>query len=190
MLEDLGRINRSNRRLQCENTKFKVYFESISDGSSEPVKDFLVVSPKNSNEDKITGVAVLPVYNGFVGLISIYRPPLDEWCLEIPHGFIEANEDVEFAAIRELAEETGLIVDEVKLLGVVAPDSGIVSAKVKIYLANGNNINAEKIVPEIGVRDFFWFDISDFESMIRDCKIIDSYTLSAWGQYRVNLNPS
>lgn len=60
------------------------------------------------------GVAVILMERGTVLLVrratGRYR---DKWC--IPCGYVEWNEDVRAAAVREVREETGL---EVRLLGV------------------------------------------------------------------------
>jgi 8-oxo-dGTP diphosphatase len=55
-----------------------------------------------------------------VVLIGRRNPPLG-WAL--PGGFVDVGETVEEAAIREIAEETGLAISEPELLGVYsAPD--------------------------------------------------------------------
>ncbi|HMW89564.1 MAG TPA: NUDIX hydrolase [Candidatus Obscuribacter sp.] len=52
-----------------------------------------------------------------------FEPFVDDWCL--PGGFIEASEDPEESAAREVFEETGLEVRIEKLLGASAPGHGI-----------------------------------------------------------------
>ncbi|MGD8423849.1 MAG: NUDIX hydrolase [Gammaproteobacteria bacterium] len=55
-----------------------------------------------------------------VVLIGRRNPPLG-WAL--PGGFVDVGETVEEAAVREIAEETGLAISEPELLGVYsAPD--------------------------------------------------------------------
>jgi ADP-ribose pyrophosphatase len=40
-------------------------------------------------------------------LVIQFRPPVRRYCIEFPSGFIDDNETVETAALRELHEETG-----------------------------------------------------------------------------------
>jgi ADP-ribose pyrophosphatase len=40
-------------------------------------------------------------------LVLVYRPPVDNWVIEMPAGMIDPGESVEEAARRELMEETG-----------------------------------------------------------------------------------
>jgi 8-oxo-dGTP pyrophosphatase MutT (NUDIX family) len=48
-------------------------------------------------------------YERFLILVSQYRPPVDSVVIEFPAGLIDAGEDPEQAAIRELKEETGYV---------------------------------------------------------------------------------
>ncbi len=61
--------------------------------------------------------------NGLVLVKRKFEPFVDDWCL--PGGFIEATEDPEESAIREVYEETGLEVKIERLLGASAPGHGI-----------------------------------------------------------------
>ena len=44
----------------------------------------------------------------YIMLVSQYRPPMDRMCLEFPAGLVDGTEAVVDAALRELAEETGV----------------------------------------------------------------------------------
>jgi len=66
----------------------------------------------------------LVVIDGEKGVVLVKRdvePKKDYWCL--PGGFVELGETPEQAALRELREETGLIGQIDKLLGVTADTS-------------------------------------------------------------------
>lgn len=83
-----------------------------------------------------TGVAVLPVLSdGRLVLNRMFRHATRSWELELPRGGVDEGETLVEAAIRETKEETGLVIDEVVYLGNMAPDSGMTSAIVPIYLA-------------------------------------------------------
>ncbi len=65
----------------------------------------------------IAGVGAIVIDEGKVLLIKRGRPPLlGEW--SIPGGAMELGETVREAVVREVREETGLVVEAVELLGV------------------------------------------------------------------------
>ncbi len=125
-----------NRRLACENTKFFVYLDHVIDKIGSEVSDYLVVAPKSTGENLVAGIAILPIIDGQVGLIRIYRPALRAYVWEIPHGFVNEGEDEETSALRELLEETGLVVSPNGLssLGFITPDSGVIAARGHLYV--------------------------------------------------------
>lgn len=70
---------------------------------------------------KLTVDAVIPTDEGVV-LIKRKNPPFQGmWAL--PGGFVDVGETTEAACIREVEEETGLIVEIVRLLGVYSDPS-------------------------------------------------------------------
>ena len=173
------------RKLMCENTKFNIYFEHIVDEVNKlEVKDFLVVEPKVQNSGGISGVALLPIRGGQVGLIKMYRPPIKGWSLEIPHGFIEPDEDELASAKRELLEETGLTALSITPLGIVAPDAGVIDGRVQLYACLVGDDLAQ-ITPEVGLRALIWIGFEDFEQMLCNSEIQDSFTISAWCKYKL-----
>jgi len=75
---------------------------------------------------------VVPMDGGLVLVKRKFPPYVDDWCL--PGGFIEAMEDPERSAIREVEEETGLTVQIDRLLGAFSPGKGI-NVIILFYLA-------------------------------------------------------
>jgi ADP-ribose pyrophosphatase len=142
-----------------------------------------VVSPKLQSKNLVTGVAILPIVQGSVGMISIYRPAIRAYSWEIPHGFVEAEEhDQQTSAIRELMEETGLKVSNVESLGYITPDAGIIAGRVHLFLADkceqtGTQTN------ELGLREFSYFSVEEFERMVENSVVQDTFTLAAWCRY-------
>ena len=91
-------------------------------------------------------------------LVSQYRVPLGQFCLEIPAGLIgddEGNEEEEAisAAARELEEETGYHAGQLDVLGEFFSSPGMVSENFTLMLArnlakvsDGGGIDGENIV--------------------------------------------
>jgi len=176
----------ASRRLMCENTKFYVYFEHVIDKAGFEVRDYLVVAPKTAGGNLITGVAILPIVDGKVGLARIYRPALRAYSWEIPHGFVDEGEDNETSAARELLEESGLVVKPACLssLGFITPDSGVIAARVELFVAEVGQMKKPR-EEELGIREFCFFSFRAFEEMIQNSEVQDTFTLAAWCKYQL-----
>lgn len=81
-------------------------------------------------------------------LEKIYRIALASDVLELPAGLMDsAGETEEEVARRELAEETGYVVDTLELLTVAPADPGLSTQELAIYLGD----NARKVQdPQLG----------------------------------------
>ncbi len=177
-------IEIKKRKLVAENQKFDIYFDHVFDPAGFEVPEYLVVQPKVMSDNMVTGVAILPIQNNSIGLINIYRPALRNYSLEIPHGFVEEGEENKKTAVRELMEETGITVNNVKSLGYFTPDGGVLAARVHLYLATDcDYINRQ--TPEVGLREFKFYSQSEFEQMVTTSKVQDAFTLAAWCKYKL-----
>jgi 8-oxo-dGTP pyrophosphatase MutT (NUDIX family) len=132
----------------------------------------------------------LPIVNGEVGLVRIYRPAVQAFSWEIPHGFIDAGEDNKTSAARELLEESGLVADNARLssLGFITPDSGVIAARVELFVAETGEIKKPR-EGELGISEFRVFPIPVLENMIRNSEVQDTFTLAAWCRYLLSRNP-
>ncbi|MFZ3171265.1 MAG: NUDIX hydrolase [Carboxydocellales bacterium] len=108
-------------------------------------KDAVVIVPR-TQDNKIV-------------LVRQIRPAIGEELLELPAGGIEKGEQALPAARRELAEETGYVAREIKLISTFYPSPGITSEKMYLYLAeveeqasqqldNGEDITVEEYTLE------------------------------------------
>jgi ADP-ribose pyrophosphatase YjhB (NUDIX family) len=70
--------------------------------------------------------------SGLVLVKRKFEPYVDDWCL--PGGFIEATEHPADSAAREVQEETGLIIEEPRLIDATTPGRGI-NVIILFYLA-------------------------------------------------------
>src|SRR5258705_5250910 len=127
------------RREVCRNTVFTVYFDHIRDAAGNEVTDYLTVVPHHRSADGVTGVAILPLLENKFGLIRIYRHSLGKHGWEVARGFVDEAESALTAALRELAEETGLVpaAGSLRDLGALAPEPGMLAASVRLLAAEG-----------------------------------------------------
>lgn len=126
------------RRLVCRNEVYEVYLDLIADRSGRRVPDYLSVVPRGADSSGLAGVAVLPVRRGGdFGLLRIFHHPMGDAGWEIPKGFIDRGESPRAAAVRELAEETGLAApeDRIVALGSLCPAPGVVRARLALFAA-------------------------------------------------------
>jgi ADP-ribose diphosphatase len=173
-----------DRKVACDNSVFTVFFDHLINGKKSLVHDYIVIEPKVKNNDDITGVAILPVRKEEFGLVKIYRHAVSEYGWEVPRGFIDENETVKDAAIRELKEETGLICnkDRLKYLGTICPEPGVISAKVNIYQAVINDDEQIDRELELGHIEFNWFRDEEILKLIKTQQINDATTLATYFQ--------
>ena len=83
-----------------------------------------------------TGVAVMAILpNGKIVLNRNFRHATRSWEYELPRGAVGIGERMEDAAMREVKEETGMVVDQLQLLGNMATDSGVTNAVIPVFLA-------------------------------------------------------
>jgi len=176
---ELGR-----RKLAAENSRFFIYLDELTGDEQTYVADYLVVVPK-LRWANITGVAVLPVYQGKIGLIRVYRHPIQDSVWEVPRGFLEEGEIPAAAALRELEEETGLICPEGALepLGMVAPEPGVLNACIQLFAAT-RCTKARLYTPnELGHQDLCWFAPAQLKRMILRSDVQSGITVVACCRY-------
>jgi len=102
---------------------------------------------------KLTVDAVVGTDEGVV-LIKRKNPPFQGmWAL--PGGFVDVGETTEAACIREVEEETGLVVEIVRLLGVYSDPSrdprGHSVSAVYVVKPFGGELNAATDAAEAGI---------------------------------------
>ena len=73
--------------------------------------------------------------DGSFPLVRQFRPAVEMITLELPCGHIDKGQTPEQAARKELLEETGLVADELILVGMLAPDTGRLGNRLWCFFA-------------------------------------------------------
>lgn len=112
-----------------EGKVFDIRVDDIREGDVEYKREIVVHK----------GSAVLiPLFNdGTVALVRQYRHAAGRYLLELPAGTLEAGEDPEAAARRELEEEIGVTADKLEKLIEFYVSPGFVTEKMHLYVATG-----------------------------------------------------
>lgn len=98
-----------------------------------------------SSLESSPGVVVMPVMpDGKIVLNCNYRHATRTWEIELPRGAVNSGEKLEDAAKRETIEETGMLVDDLLLLGQMPPDTGLTNTVATIYLAKVTDSQASQ----------------------------------------------
>jgi len=178
------------RDILAENQVYQVCFDHIRSAQGHEVQNFLSVVPHTLTGDRLGGVAVLPIAQGRVGLLQVWRYPLECYSWEIPRGFIDANETAEVAAIRELFEETGIQCDADKLqpLGTFAPEAALLQARLALFAVHLDECSGVAS-NEPGHCELRWFPVANFIAMLASGEIEDAATNIAWLRVLLSLTP-
>lgn len=117
-------------------------------------------------------VAALTEENQLI-LIEQYRHPVKSVDLELPAGYVEANESLQDAAARELLEETGYRADSLTELSNAYASAGNMTNTVHLFLGkNAKKIKDQNLDPseDINVKIMSW---DEAQKALKECKIKD-----------------
>jgi ADP-ribose pyrophosphatase len=88
--------------------------------------------------------------SGLVPIVSQFRPAVGRPTWELPSGLLDAGEDPEACALRELREEAGLEATRVLRLGSFFPDTGRLENRLHVFAADATDPDPG-FVPEAGM---------------------------------------
>lgn len=128
------------------------------------------------------GVIAIPFVNfrgyPYLGLVKQYRYPMKDFTLEFPRG---GSDNLSLSeAARELVEETGLHATSATPLGVIWPDTGVLSTQVAVWKTThaSNGLKPEHVEDETGAH-VLWYTHGEIIGLIRRGNIRCGMTLAA-----------
>lgn len=126
---------------------------------------------------------VAETQDGKILMVRQYRNALERYTLEIPAGGINKEENFMAAAVRELEEETGYVVESAKHLIDIYTTVAFCNEKIGIYYGKVRK-KTEQNLDEDEFVDVYEYSLQELESMIQQGKIQDSKTISGLLAYK------
>lgn len=90
------------------------------------------------------GIVVVPIREGRIGLMKIYRYCVQDASLEVPRGLVEAGESAEQAAAREMREEIGYDAKRCRHLGQIYADTGLISRHIDVFACEAGELSTKE----------------------------------------------
>ena len=148
---------------------FDIRIDTIRDGDVEYKREIVV--HKGS-------CVIIPVFeDGTVALVRQYRHAARKYLLEICAGTLNAGEDPETGARRELEEEIGVAAEKIEKLTEFYVSPGFLTEKMHVYLATGLTEVGQKLEED----ELLTIERHAFPAlfeMIRDGGIEDAKTIA------------
>lgn len=167
-------IERIEENLAYENRFVRIYDDDVrfADGSSGR---YLRIANRPEGSE---GVVVIARHQDRFALVRTYRYAIGQYQWAFPRGFAHGP-DVTTTTTAELREEVGAEPQALKVLGHVTPDSGLLSTRVAVVLAD---VVSRTTAPEDTgeVDEVIWVTSSELRMRLANNTIDDAFTLSAW----------
>ncbi|MCM1325925.1 MAG: NUDIX hydrolase [Bacteroidales bacterium] len=171
MRGSMEEIKRLSRDLVAKGAIIDYYQDTMQIPNGNVVKWDLI-------DHKGAAAVVAVREDGKLLMVRQYRNALERETLEIPAGGLNGREEpTRDAAIRELAEETGYVCDEVELLTSIYTTVAFCNEKIDIYLARGLKQHGSQHLDEDEYINVEAYTVEELKQMIFDCKIQDSKTI-------------
>lgn len=124
-------------------------------------------------------VIVVPVLpDGRLVLVEQYRYPVDTVLLELPAGKLDAGEEPQLCAQRELEEETGYRAQRLTSLGKMFTTPGFCDEVIHVYKAE-YLLSAQACPDEDEFLNTKIFTIEELRGLVRAGTLCDSKTITA-----------
>ncbi|KAI7840091.1 hypothetical protein COHA_006220 [Chlorella ohadii] len=105
---------------------------------------------------------VLPV-------LKQYRPPIENYCLELPAGLVDCNETPGEAAVRELKEETGFTGAVQEVTPICVSDPGMTNANMQYVtlLVDGDAPENRDVKQELDDGEFIEVELVRWDGLLQ-----------------------
>jgi 8-oxo-dGTP pyrophosphatase MutT (NUDIX family) len=166
-------IERLVEHLVFENPYVRVYDDEVRFADGTLGNYLRICGPSEA-----PGVVIVARHRDRVALVRTFRYPIDEHQWAFPRGFAHGP-DLEATARAELREELGTEATSIKIIGYVTPDSGLMSSRVAVVLADTVS-DREIPIDQLEVEEVRWVRTGELRRMLLDGAIEDGFTLSAF----------
>jgi len=147
---------------------FEINIDSIREGDVEYKREIVV--HKGS-------CVVIPVFDdGTVALVRQYRHAAGKYLLEICAGTLNADEDPELGARRELEEEVGVTAGKIEKLCEFYVSPGFLTEKMHLYLAT-ELTKTQQMLEDDEILTVERFTLPHALEMVRTGQIEDAKTI-------------
>lgn len=154
-------------------SRFEITEDELKIDNQKALYSFVKIKP---------GICVIiETEKGFV-VLKEYRYPIKSWSYEFAAGIIDEGEAPAEAAVREVKEETGFIVDEIKSLGEFYPSFGATDEVIHLFYAKCTS----QVAAETELAEFITYEVmakKEVEQMISSGKFKHGAGLAAWLKY-------
>jgi len=152
--------------------------------------DILVANGHKSVREVVEhsgGVVILALKDNKILTVKQYRYPIQQTSIELPAGKLEKGENPDYAAKRELEEETGFVAQNWTSLGFIYTSPGFCDEKLHLYLAQHLTYRKEN-PDEDEILEGGKYSFNEIFEMIDNGIINDSKTICTIFRARKYLN--
>jgi ADP-ribose pyrophosphatase len=121
--------------------------------------------------------------DGRLALVRQFRVGAQKQMLEVVAGLLDAGENPDDAARREVREETGLLLGRLTRMGLLYPTPGYVEEKIVCYYGEAAGQGSRALDHDERLEVELIAD-AEFVARIRRGEIEDAKTLAAWALYQ------